>query len=291
MNIDIRSTLKKFNLRPTKSLGQNFLTNSDILIGIAEAAELTSEDLVLEIGPGLGVLTAELAKAAGMVVAVEIDRRLIPALNENLKGYPNIYIINEDILKLNVEEVLAAVVAAKGGSFIPASLKIIANLPYYITTPIVMKLLESKIKAKAMVFMVQKEVADRMKAKPGGKDYGALSVAVQYYSSPSAVMEVPPQSFIPQPDVESTVVKLDIYEHPPVDLHDQDLFFCVVKAAFGQRRKTLVNALNNAGCFSLNKEQIKEMLEKMGIGENQRGETLSIMQYAQLSNYIFEKHR
>ncbi len=291
MNIDIRSTLKKFNLRPTKSLGQNFLTNSDILIGIAEAAELTSEDLVLEIGPGLGVLTAELAKAAGMVVAVEIDRRLIPALNENLKGYPNIYIINEDILKINVEEVLAAVVAAKGGSFIPASLKIIANLPYYITTPIVMKLLESKIKAKAMVFMVQKEVADRMKAKPGGKDYGALSVAVQYYSSPSAVMEVPPQSFIPQPDVESTVVKLDIYEHPPVDLHDQDLFFCVVKAAFGQRRKTLVNALNNAGCFSLNKEQIKEMLEKMGIGENQRGETLSIMQYAQLSNYIFEKHR
>lgn len=289
MNIDTRSTLKKFNLHPTKSLGQNFLTDKDILMGIAEAAELTKDDLVLEIGPGLGSLTAELAEFAGIVVAVEIDKRLIPALNENLKDYSNVNIINSDILKLNVVEELSAAVAAKSGSFSPAVLKIVANLPYYITTPVVMKLLESGIRAKAMIFMVQKEVADRMRAKPGGKDYGALSVAVQYYSRPSVVMEVPSNSFIPQPDVESTVVKLDIYDKPPVDLKDKELFFRVVKAAFGQRRKTLVNALHNAGYFSLNKEEIKEMLAKTGIDENQRGETLSIMQFAQLSNFIFER--
>lgn len=290
MNIDTRSTLRKFNLHPTKSLGQNFLADSGILMGIAEASGLTKDDLVLEIGPGLGSLTAVLAETAGMVVAVEIDRRLIPALNENLKDYSNVSIIHGDILKLNVAQELSAAVIAEGGNFLPGTLKIVANLPYYITTPVVMMLLESGIKAKTMVFMVQKEVADRMRAEPGGKDYGALSVAVQYYSKPSAVMEVPPCSFIPQPDVDSTVVKLDIYDNPPVDLHDRELFFRVVKAAFGQRRKTLVNALNNAGYFNLSKEEIKEMLVKTGIGENQRGETLSIMQFAQLSNFIFEKH-
>ena len=289
MSIDTRNTLKKFNLRPTKSLGQNFLTDSNILMGIAEASELTKEDLVLEIGPGLGSLTAELAESAGMVVAVEIDKRLIPALNENLKEYSNINIINADIMKLNVAQELAAIVAAKGGGFSNAALKIVANLPYYITTPVVMKLLESGIEAKTMVFMVQKEVADRMKAKPGGKEYGALSVAVQYYSNPSVVMEVPPHSFIPQPDVDSNVVKLDIYSKPPVDLHDSELFFRVVKAAFGQRRKTLVNALNNAGYFSIDKEEIKKILINIGLDENQRGETLSLEQFAQLSNLIFER--
>lgn len=289
MNIDTRSTLKKFNIHPTKSLGQNFLTDGGILTGIAEASELTKDDLVLEIGPGLGNLTAELAESAGLVVAVEIDRRLIPALSENLKEYSNVNIINGDILKINVVEELSAVVAAKGGSFSPKALKIVANLPYYITTPVVMKLLESRIQAKTMVFMVQKEVADRMRAKPGGKEYGALSVAVQYYSTPSVVMEVPPHSFVPQPDVDSTVVKLEIYDKPPVDLHDQDLFFRVVKAAFGQRRKTLVNALNNAGYFDMGKEEIKRILINTGLDEKQRGETLSIMQFAQLSNFIFEK--
>ena len=288
MNIDTRHTLKKFNLRPTKALGQNFLNDEDVLMDIAYSAELTRDDLVLEIGPGLGNLTIQLAEAAGMVVAVEIDKRLIPALKENLKAYTNVDIIHGDILKLNVTDALSAAVAVKNGEFSPTALKIVANLPYYITTPVVMKLLESGIKAKMMVFMVQKEVADRMKANPGGKDYGALSVAVQYYSKPSVVLEVPPSSFIPQPDVDSSVVKLDIYEHPPVDLHDQDLFFRVVKAAFGQRRKTLVNALNNAGYLNISKEEIKEMLRKANIGENQRGETLSIAQFAQLANYIFE---
>jgi len=291
MYIDTKNTIKKFRLHPTKSLGQNFLTDGNILIKISEAANLVKEDIVLEIGPGLGSLTAELAEHAGMVVAVEIDRRLIPVLKETLKDYSNVSIINGDILKLNVQEELAAVVASKGGSFSPGNLKIVANLPYYITTPVVMTLLESGIRVKTMVFMVQKEVADRMRANPGGKDYGALSVAVQYYSKPSVVMEVPPQSFIPQPDVNSTVIKLDVYEKPPVELLDKDQFFRVVKAAFGQRRKTLVNALNNAGYINLDKEQIKGLLSKTGIGENQRGETLSIEQFAQLSNFIYDiKH-
>ncbi len=286
MNIDTRSTLKKFNLRPTKSLGQNFLTDGGVLGAIVDAAELTENDMVLEIGPGLGSLTAELAEAAGMVVAVEIDKRLIPALKENVKEYSNIHIINGDILKLNVSDELSAAASSRADGFTPGSLKIIANLPYYITTPIVMQLLESGLKAETMVFMVQKEVADRMMAKPGGKEYGALSVAVQYYSRPSAIMEVPPQSFIPMPEVDSTVVKLDIFRQPPVELLDQGLFFRVVKAAFGQRRKTLANALTNAGYFNLSKEKIKEILTKAEIKENQRGETLSISQFARLANLI-----
>jgi 16S rRNA (adenine1518-N6/adenine1519-N6)-dimethyltransferase len=288
MQIDTKNTLKKFNLRPMKSLGQNFLTDGRILKGIAEAAGLGQNDLVLEIGPGLGSLTAELAGTAGMVVAVEIDRHLIPALKENLKEYSNISLINGDILQLDVEAALASAVEARGDGFKPASLKIVANLPYYITTPVIMKLLESGIKAKTMVFMVQKEVADRMRAKPGGKDYGALTVAVQYYSRPSAVMEVPPHSFIPQPEVDSTVIRLDLYEAPPVELRDQALFFRVVKAAFGQRRKTLVNSLNNTGAFGLDKERLKGLLAGMGIDENRRGETLSLEQFAQLANGIFE---
>jgi 16S rRNA (adenine1518-N6/adenine1519-N6)-dimethyltransferase len=291
MQIDTKNTLKKFNLRPTKSLGQNFLTDGRILKGIAEAAGLEQNDLVLEIGPGLGSLTAELAGTAGMVVAVEIDRHLIPALKENLKEYSNISLINGDILQLDVEAALASAVEARGDGFKPASLKIVANLPYYITTPVIMKLLESGIKAKTMVFMVQKEVADRMRAKPGGKDYGALTVAVQYYSRPSAVMEVPPHSFIPQPEVDSTVIRLDLYEAPPVELRDPALFFRVVKAAFGQRRKTLVNSLNNTGAFGLDKERLKSLLAGMGIDENRRGETLSLEQFAQLANGIFESRK
>lgn len=287
MNIDARSTLKKFNLHPTKSLGQNFLNDGGVLKNIADAAQLTKKDIVLEIGPGLGSLTAELAEAAGVVVAVEIDKHLIPALKENLKAHTNVVILNGDIMKLNIEEAISdARKQMHDGSNEPVSLKIVANLPYYITTPVVMMLLESRIEAETMVFMIQKEVADRMMAKPGGKDYGALSVAVQYYSKPSVIMEVPPHCFIPQPGVVSTVVRLDIYKTPPVELNDQALFFKVVRAAFGQRRKTLINALFNAGSFNLSKEQLKELLIKMDIGENQRGETLSIEQFAELSNMI-----
>lgn len=287
MYIDTKNTLKKFRLQPAKSLGQNFLTDGSILMKIAEAAEISKEDLVLEVGPGLGSLTVYLAERAGMVVAVEIDKRLIPVLKETLKDFSNIEVIHGDILRLNIREELEAAAAGNSG-FTPVSLKIVANLPYYITTPVVMALLESGLKVKTMVFMVQKEVADRMRADPGGKDYGSLSVAVQYYSRPSIVLNVPPHSFVPQPDVDSAVIRLDVYEKPPVSLRDTALFFRVVKAAFGQRRKTLVNALHNAGSFNLDKERIKELLAKGGIGENQRGETLSIAQFAQLSNDIYD---
>ncbi len=291
MNVDVRSTLKKFNLHPTKSLGQNFLNDTGILKRIVEAAGLSKGDLVLEIGPGLGSLTVRLADKAGLVVAVEIDKKLIPALNANIQDYLNIKIIQDDILKLDVDKVLKEAIAEREGEFSHTSTKIVANLPYYITTPVVMKLLEGGLTVETMVFMVQKEVADRMIAKPGGKDYGALSVAVQYYSNASIAIKVPPSSFIPQPDVDSCVVKLDIYKTPPVKLHDKKLFFRVVKAAFGQRRKTLVNALNNSGFFNLTKDEIKKIFDENGFDENLRGETLSIGEFARLSNSIYEKGR
>jgi len=284
MSIDVNMTLRRFNLRPSKSLGQNFLIDRGILHSIVQAAELTKEDNVLEIGPGLGNLTAELAENAGRVVAVEIDKRLVTILNETLKDYKNIRIVNADILRIDPAKEFE-----KSGDVSPGRLKVVANLPYYITTPVIMKLLESGLKAKTMVFMVQKEVADRMRAAPGSKDYGALSVAVQYYSKPVVVLEVPPSSFIPMPEVYSSVIRLELYENPPVKLHDEALFFKLVKAAFGQRRKTLVNALNNAGYFMINKEEIREILGKTGIGEKQRGETLSLEQFAQLSNLIYER--
>jgi len=287
MNLNTKNIMKKFDIRPTKSLGQNFLTDEVVLKKIAEAAELTKNDIVLEVGPGLGSLTAQLAESAGAVVAVEIDRHLIPALRETLGSYSNIHIIHGDIMRIDPEKELLPYI--KDGEGQKRQLKIVANLPYYITTPVIMKLLESGVKAKTMVFMVQKEVADRMRAKPGGKDYGALSVAVQYYSRPSIVIEVPSHSFIPQPDVDSSVIKLEVHDKAPVDLKDQGLFFRVVKAAFGQRRKTLANALNNAGYFGMGKEEIKMVLSDAGVQENQRGETLSIEQFAQLSNLICDR--
>lgn len=294
MSINIINTIKKHNLHPTKSLGQNFLVDQGILKGIVKAADLSKEDTVLEIGPGLGNLTAELAENAGYVLAVEIDKRLIPILKENLKDYENIRFLNADILQIDPARELAELKKKGDGSpdegdGSSGCLKIVANLPYYITTPVIMKLLESRIKAKTMVFMVQKEVADRMKAPPGGKDYGALSVAVQYYSRPSIIMDVPPDSFIPAPEVYSSVIRLELYDQPPVDIRSEELFFKLVKAAFAQRRKTLVNAINNAGYFNLNKEAIKEILEKIGINEKQRGETLSLEQFALLSNLIYER--
>mgnify|MGYP000480306308 CR=1 FL=1 len=286
MDIDARSLLKKLNIQPVKSLGQNFLTDRQILEEIAETAELSENDTVLEIGPGLGSLTSVLAESAGCVVAVEIDKRLVPVLHDIFIGYSNVHIINQDILKMEVQKELEPYLNAADGT--RRNLKVVANLPYYITTPVIMKLLESGLKAECMVFMVQKEVAERMAAGPGGKDYGALSVAVQYYSRPSVVMDVHPHSFVPQPEVDSAVVKLDLYKTPPVELRDRDLFFKIVKASFGQRRKTIVNALNNAGYLGLNKEQIRTMLDKIGVEENRRGETLTIQQFAQLANMVYD---
>ncbi|HOQ06323.1 MAG TPA: 16S rRNA (adenine(1518)-N(6)/adenine(1519)-N(6))-dimethyltransferase RsmA [Clostridiales bacterium] len=286
MEADVRRILRKLNIRPSKSLGQNFLTDGWVLQRITEAAELTPNDTVLEIGPGIGNLTSYLAEDAGCVVAVEIDKRLAQVLHDLLIGYRNVHIINADILRLDLKKELAPFMTSPDGT--PRSLKVVANLPYYITTPVIMKLLENGLDAECMVIMVQKEVAARMMAKPGGKDYGALSVSVGYYSRPTVIMDVPPDCFIPQPGVDSTVVRLDLYKTPPVELKDRDLFFKVVKAAFGQRRKTLLNALNNAGYIGADKEQIRMLLERVGIDEMQRGETLSIQQFAQLANELHD---
>jgi len=289
MGMDIRELIKKFNIRLRKSLGQNFLTDEAVARRIVDAADVKSSDLVIEVGAGAGSMTLELAARAGRVAAIEIDRHLMPALAENLKEFDNVDIINEDILKLDIKKDIIEATKNRHTGFKAGSVKVVANLPYYITTPVIMKFLEEEPGIDLMVFMVQKEVADRMMAEPGNKDYGALSVAVQYYSKPEKIFDVPPHCFIPQPDVDSTVIRLNIFKTPPVVLADKDLFFKTVRASFAQRRKTLVNALFNSGYFSKDKEQIKEVLKNLGIDERQRGETLSIMQFAQLSNSFSEK--
>lgn len=276
MGLNTKELVKKYGIRLTKSLGQNFLTDINVVSRIVDTAEITKDDMVIEIGPGVGSMTGELASRAGKVIAVEIDRHLIPALEDNLKAFSNLEIINEDIMKVSVADIT--------NNKDNMRLKVVANLPYYITTPIIMKLLEEDNDIEQMVFMVQKEVAQRMVAKPGGKDYGALSVAVQYYAQPEKVFDVPPHCFIPQPEVDSTIIKLKRNTTPPVVLKNKDLFFKVVKASFGQRRKTLLNALSNFGGFNKSKEEIRNILNAVNIDENLRGETLSIEQFAALSN-------
>lgn len=276
MGQNTKELIKKFNIRMTKSLGQNFLIDDNIVNRIVDTADIGLNDLVIEIGPGIGSMTVELARRAGRVIAVEIDKYLIPALEDNLKDYTNVKVINKDIMKVNLEEII--------GTENQGKVKVVANLPYYITTPIIMKLLESGYGFDRMVFMVQKEVALRMTAAPGGKDYGALSVAVQYYSNPRRVFDVAPHCFIPQPEVDSSVIRLDINKTPPVELVSKDMFFKIVKASFGQRRKTMVNALYNLANLNKSKEEIKEILKRLGIDENARGESLSITQFAELSN-------
>lgn len=274
--------IKKHNLRLIKSLGQNFLNDDSVVKRIVEAAGIGNETLVLEIGPGVGSMTKELARVAAGVVAVEIDKYLLPALHDNLSEFTNITILNNDIMKIDIQAVLSEFKEkynAKG-------VKVVANLPYYITTPIIMKFLEEVKGIDGMVFMVQKEVAQRMVSKPGIKDYGALSVAVQFYSNPQIVFDVPPHCFIPQPEVHSTIIRLDILGEPPVKVFDKDLYFKLVKASFGQRRKTLVNALSNSGFFNKNKDQIKQILENMGLKDNIRGEVLSVQQFGELSNLL-----
>ena len=276
MGLNTKELIKKYGIRLTKSLGQNFLTDSDVVSRIVDTAEITKDDMVMEIGPGIGSMTEELASRAGKVIAVEIDKHLIPALKDNLQRFSNLEIINEDIMKVKVKDITDNKQNMR--------LKVVANLPYYITTPIIMKLLEEDNDIQSMVFMVQKEVAQRMIAKPGGKDYGALSVAVQYYAQPEKAFDVPPHCFVPQPEVDSTIIKLKRNDTPPVDLKDKDMFFKVVKASFGQRRKTLLNALANSAALNKNKEEIREILNSVNINENARGETLSIEQFATLSN-------
>lgn len=268
-----RYILKTFNIHMSKKLGQNFLIDADIVRGIVDAADIRPGDRVLEIGPGIGTLTQGLAEAGAEVTAVELDKKLPAVLARTLEGYDNVHIVPGDILKVNIPEIMG-----------PEPFKVAANLPYYITTPIIMTLLERRLPISRLVTMVQKEVADRMVAAPGTKAYGALSVAVQYYTRPHVELDVPPRSFIPAPDVDSVVIVCDVREKPPVETTDEKLFFRVVRASFGQRRKTLSNALKGAG---FDKELIRQVLPAAGIDGSRRGETLSLDEFAAIANAIY----
>ena len=274
--------LQKYNFNFQKKFGQNFLIDEHVLDKIIRAAEITKDDYVLEIGPGIGTMTQYLACAAREVTAVEIDRALIPILEDTLKEYDNVSIINEDILKVDI----AALAKEKNGG---RPIKVVANLPYYITTPIIMGLFESHVPLESITVMVQKEVADRMQVGPGTKDYGALSVAVQYYAEPYIVANVPPNCFMPRPAVGSAVIRLTRHQKPPVEVMDEKLMFRLIRASFNQRRKTLANGLKNSGELNLSKEVITAAIEKLGKGSSVRGEALDLEEFARLTNIIKEE--
>lgn len=265
-----------------KRFGQNFLVDARVLDKIIQSAGVTKEDCVLEVGPGIGTMTQALSEAARQVVAVEIDDHLIPILQETLKECPNVKVIHGDILKTDVKAI-----ADEYNEGCP--LHVIANLPYYITTPIIMGLFESGVPLKSITIMVQKEVADRMKAEPGTKDYGALSLAVQYYAEPYLAANVPPNCFIPRPNVGSAVIRLTRHEQPPVQVADEKLMFRLIRAAFNQRRKTLANSLNNSPELFFPKEQIQEAIAALDVSPSVRGEALSLEQFAQLANLLSKK--
>lgn len=273
------AVLQKYNFNFRKKFGQNFLIDTTVLNRIVDAADITKDDCVLEIGPGIGTMTQYLAERAGEVVAVEIDKALIPILQDTLSEYDNVTVINEDILKVDIRKLAQE---KNGGE----PIKVVANLPYYITTPIIMGLFESHVPLKSITIMVQKEVADRMQEKPGTKDYGALSLAVQYYAKPEIVANVPPNCFIPRPNVGSAVIRLTRYDVPPVNVEDEKKMFSLIRASFNQRRKTLVNALTNAPNLNFSREHIAEILEKMGLPVTVRGEALDLQQFATLSNML-----
>lgn len=274
--------LQKYNFNFQKKFGQNFLIDEHVLDKIIRAAEITKNDYVLEIGPGIGTMTQYLACAAREVTAVEIDRALIPILEDTLKEYDNVSIINEDILKVDI----AALAKEKNGG---RPIKVVANLPYYITTPIIMGLFESHVPLESITVMVQKEVADRMQVGPGTKDYGALSLAVQYYAEPYIVANVPPNCFMPRPAVGSAVIRLTRHQKPPVEVMDEKLMFRLIRASFNQRRKTLANGLKNSGEMNLSKEVITAAIEKLGKGSSVRGEALDLEEFARLTNIIKEE--
>ena len=270
---------EKHGFRHSKSLGQNFLSDIHIIEDIVDGSDIEPEDLVIEIGPGMGVLTAAAAERAGKVIAVEIDKKLIPILKETLAEYDNVEIINADIMKTDLTEIVEANRPADGGK-----VRVIGNLPYYITTPIIMKLLEESVPADSITIMMQKEVADRIKAGPGGKDYGALTVAVGFYCTITHVADAPKEVFVPRPKVDSTVIRLDLRKECPVDLIDQKIFFETVKGGFGQRRKTLLNSLT--GVRGLPKPEIADTLDAAGIDPKRRAETLSLDEFAAVANEI-----
>lgn len=261
---------KRFDIKMSKKLGQNFLIKRGIVDEIVHAAELTPGEPVLEVGPGIGTLTQGLAQSGADVTAIELDRRLLEVLDTTLASYDNVRIVHGDVLKLDVPTIMNH-----------KPFKVVANLPYYITTPIIMSLLESKLPIERLVVMVQKEVALRMVAKPGTKDYGALSVAVQYYTEPDIVLDVPPKSFLPAPAVTSSVIRCVLRDKPPVDVIDEKLFFRVVKAGFAQRRKTFANTMKTTG---LSKDRIEELLAKANIDGQRRGETFTLQEFADVAN-------
>ena len=266
--------IKEHEFSFKKRFGQNFLIDEHVLNKIISGAEINKDDTVLEIGPGIGTLTQALCEAAGEVIAVEIDRDLIPILEKTLDSFKNVRIINEDILKLDLNEISQK------------PLKVVANLPYYITTPIIMGLFESGAPIESITVMVQKEVADRMKALPGGKDYGALSLAVQYYAEAKIIANVPQNCFIPRPNVGSAVIRLKAHKNPPVEVGDKEYKFSLIKAAFLQRRKTLSNALKNESSLGLSRDEVVNALKKMGLPEDVRGERLSLEEFAGLSDIL-----
>ena len=274
--------LQKYEFNFQKKFGQNFLIDTHVLDKIISSAEITKDDFVLEIGPGIGTMTQYLACAAREVAAVEIDKALIPILEDTLSGYENVTIINDDILKVDI----AGLAQEKNGG---RPIKVVANLPYYITTPIIMGLFENHVPLDSITVMVQKEVADRMQVGPGSKDYGALSLAVQYYAQPYLVANVPPNCFMPRPKVGSAVIRLTRHEKPPVQVEDERFMFSLIRASFNQRRKTLANGLKNAGTLGLSKEKIIQAIEELGKGANVRGEALTLEDFAALSNIILKK--
>ena len=276
--------LNKYKFVFQKKFGQNFLIDEHVLGKIIRSAEITEEDFVVEIGPGIGTLTQYLAASAREVAAIEIDDALIPILEDTLSAYDNVTVIHEDVLKVD----LCKLAEEKNGG---KPIKVVANLPYYITTPIIMGLFENHVPVESITIMVQKEVADRMKTGPGSKDYGALSLAVQYYAKPELVANVPPNCFMPRPRVGSAVIRLTRHAEAPVQAEDEKLMFQMIRASFNQRRKTLVNGLGNAPELHIPKEMATEALEEMGLGANVRGEALTLAQFAELSNRILAKKK
>lgn len=280
--VRVEAVLRTFQFSFRKKFGQNFLIDEDVLEGIVDASGVTEDDVVLEIGPGIGSLTQYLASRARKVIAVEIDKTLLPILDHTLEGWDNVKVLNQDILKTDI-----ASIANEENEGRP--LKVIANLPYYITTPIIMKLFENGSPIDSVTVMIQKEVAERIGSAPGSKQYGAISLAVQYYASVTIALEVGPESFVPQPKVSSTVIRLDRFPTPPVKVDDEEQMFKIIRGVFNQRRKTLVNGVANFEGLSFSKDDIRKALTAMGLPETTRGETLSLEQFAELSNHLSEQ--
>ena len=277
----VKEMIVKHGFRFSKRLGQNFLIDGNIVDKIIDMAEVSKEDYVIEIGPGIGTLTQKLCERAKKVVAVEIDSKLIPILEENLKEFDNFELIHNDVLKVDIDSLIDSEFEGKKA-------KVVANLPYYITTPIIMELLEKRLNIESITVMIQKEVAERINAKPSCKDYGALTLAIQYYSSSVSGFIVSPKCFMPQPKVDSLVTKLNVLDNPPVKVKDEKILFKVIKAAFSQRRKILVNSLVNSCLFNISKDAAKDILISLGLNENIRGEALTLEQFAELTEKLVE---